>query len=137
MKVGFINIPDRPWFKIDEVSTITGVKEYILKFWEKEFEEISPEINASYESLYSKSDVETMLNIKALLFDKKLTIDEAKIEIKAIHSLGNERYEVEVDTVPVSEEDEDDVKAQINILSRKLTNILSITDTVKSSHNWI
>nr|MBA2403447.1 MerR family transcriptional regulator [Bdellovibrionales bacterium] len=61
---------------------ITGVKPYVLRFWETEFEEIAPEDSDSGQKLYARKDVEAIFKIKKLLFEDKMTIPEAKLAIK-------------------------------------------------------
>ena len=71
-------IPDKLYFKIGEVSTIADVPAYVLRFWESEFKRISPKRTSSGQRLYRKSDIELVLKIKDLLYNKKFTIEGAK-----------------------------------------------------------
>lgn len=68
-------------YKFNEVTSITGVKPYVLRFWETEFEEISPKINEDGDKFYSKTDLDKIKRIKALLFADKLSIPEAKLAL--------------------------------------------------------
>ncbi len=74
-------IPNKSNFKFQELTPITGVKPYVIRFWETEFPEISPVLGDSGQKVYARKDVETILRIKKLLFDEKLTIPEAKIQL--------------------------------------------------------
>jgi DNA-binding transcriptional MerR regulator len=65
-------------FRFQELSELTGVKPYILRFWETEFPEISPQVESDGQKLYSSKDFEIVLKIKKLLYDKKMSIQEAK-----------------------------------------------------------
>ncbi|MCJ7774741.1 MAG: MerR family transcriptional regulator [Desulfobacterales bacterium] len=76
-------IPDKLYFKIGEVSTISGLPAYVLRFWETEFSKINPKRTSSGQRLYKKSDVELILEIKHLLYDKKFTIPGAKKHLNA------------------------------------------------------
>lgn len=76
-----IEIPNKSTFKLDEVCGLTGVKPYILRFWEAEFTQISPIESANGQKLYEHKDIEMVLLIKKLLFEDKLTIEKAKVEI--------------------------------------------------------
>jgi DNA-binding transcriptional MerR regulator len=78
-----IIIPDKLYFKIGEVTLITDLAAYVLRFWESEFNVISPKRTESGQRLYRKSDVESILKIKLLLYDKKFTIQGAKKFLKA------------------------------------------------------
>ena len=71
-------IPDKQYFKIGEVVSITGVESYVLRFWESEFKNINPNRTHSGQRLYRKSDVELILKVKHLLYEKKFTIQGAK-----------------------------------------------------------
>jgi len=75
---GKVDIPDRLYFKIGEVSEITGVEPHVLRYWEGEFKEIRPQRAGSKQRLFRKVDVETILRIKQLLHDEGFTIAGAK-----------------------------------------------------------
>lgn len=76
------HIPDKLYFRIGEVTEITGLAAYVLRFWESEFSAINPRRTESGQRLYRKSDIETILKIKHLLYDKKFTIEGAKKHLK-------------------------------------------------------
>ena len=73
-----IEIPDKLYFKIGEVSEIAGVQPSVLRFWETEFKRINPKRTPSGQRLYRRNDIEMILRIKDLLYDKKFTIQGAK-----------------------------------------------------------
>lgn len=70
--------PDKFYYKIGEVSDIADVPAYVLRFWESEFKRISPKRTSSGQRLYRKSDVDLILKIKDLLYNKKYTIPGAR-----------------------------------------------------------
>ncbi len=76
------SIPDKLYFKIGEVTAITDLAAYVLRFWESEFYMISPKRTESGQRLYRKVDVESILKIKHLLYEKKFTIEGAKKFLK-------------------------------------------------------
>ena len=78
-----IELPDKLYFKVGEVSDILEVPAYVLRFWETEFKRINPKRTASGQRLYRKSDIELILKIKYLLYEKKFTIQGAKQHLKA------------------------------------------------------
>jgi len=75
-------LPDKLYFKVGEVSAIVGVPAYVLRFWEAEFKKIKPKRSPSSQRMYRKSDVELILRIKHLLYEKKFTIQGAKQHLK-------------------------------------------------------
>ncbi len=76
-------LPDKLYFKVGEVSAITGVPAYVLRFWETEFKRIKPKRTPSGHRLYRKIDVELILKIKHLLYNEKFTIRGAKQHLRA------------------------------------------------------
>ena len=76
------SLPDKLYFKVGEVSEITGLPAHVLRFWETEFKKINPKRTASGQRLYRKSDVELLLGIKYLLYEKKFTIRGARQYLK-------------------------------------------------------
>ncbi len=75
-------IPDKMFFKIGEVAKITGIKPYILRYWETEFPHLRPTKGRSQHRLYRRKDVEEILRIKKLLYEEKFTIAGAKQALK-------------------------------------------------------
>ena len=71
-------IPDKLYFKIGEVAEIAGVEPYVLRFWESEFPTLAPKKSASGHRVYRRKDVEIVLRIKELLWEKRYTIEGAK-----------------------------------------------------------
>ncbi len=77
-------IPDKLYFKIGEVAEITGVKPYVLRYWESEFKMVSPSKSRSRQRLYRKSDVELIFRIKELLYEERYTINGARKKLKEL-----------------------------------------------------
>ena len=79
-----MEIPDnKRFFRIGETSRIIGVKPYVLRYWEKEFQIIQPKRADSKQRTYQREDIETIREIKKLLYEEKLTIDGAKKRLKS------------------------------------------------------
>ncbi len=74
-------IPDK-YFCIGEASRITHLPPYILRFWETQFEELRPQKSRGGHRRYQKKDVELVLWIKNLLYEKKFTINGARKELR-------------------------------------------------------
>ncbi len=74
-------IPDKFYFKIGEVSAILGVKPYVVRFWEGEFN-LAPAKNSSRHRVYRRQEVETLLEIKQLLHVERFTIEGAQKILK-------------------------------------------------------
>jgi DNA-binding transcriptional MerR regulator len=80
-------IPDKLYFKIGEVSAIAGVPSHVLRFWESEFPRISPKRTSSGQRLYTRREVELILEIKTLLYQRKFTIAGARQHLRAAAGL--------------------------------------------------
>ena len=78
-------IPDKLYFRIGDVSRLAGLKPYVLRYWESEFSAISPKKSGTGHRLYRRKDVELILEIKHLLYEKRFTIEGAR---KAIETRG-------------------------------------------------
>lgn len=79
-----ISLPseDRLYYRIGEVSRITGIKPHVLRYWESEFKMIKPHKGSSLQRLYRKKDLELILKIKKLLYEEGFTIAGAKKKIR-------------------------------------------------------
>ena len=71
-------IPDRLFFRIGDVSELAGVESYVLRFWETEFPTLAPKKASNGQRQYRRKDVETVLEIKRLLYDEGYTIAGAR-----------------------------------------------------------
>ena len=77
------------YYSIGEVSEITGLKQYVLRYWESEFSQLNPSKNSAGNRNYRKSDVDLILSIKDLLYERHFTIKGAKqyLKDKSSHSV--------------------------------------------------
>jgi len=80
------------YYSIGEVSEITGLKQYVLRYWESEFPSLSPSKNRAGNRVYKERDIQYIQLIKHLLYDKKYTIEGAKQKLKTIKLEDLERF---------------------------------------------
>lgn len=78
-------IPNKLYFRIGDVSKLAGVKPYVLRYWESEFAQLRPKKSGTNQRLYPRKEVELILEIKRLLYDKRFTIEGAR---KALEMRG-------------------------------------------------
>lgn len=71
-------IPNKLYFRIGDVAKLAGIKPYVLRFWESEFPGLGPKKSGSGHRLYRRKDVEMVLEIKRLLYEKRYTIEGAR-----------------------------------------------------------
>jgi DNA-binding transcriptional MerR regulator len=72
------DIPDKLYFRIGEVGKLLGVKPYVLRYWESVFSGLAPKKSGTGHRLYRRKEVELLLEIKRLLYDKRFTIEGAR-----------------------------------------------------------
>src|ERR1700687_862788 len=76
-------IPDKLYFRIGEVARLAGIKPYVLRFWETEFPALDPKKSGTGHRLYRRKEVQLVLEIKRLLYEKRYTIEGARKFLEA------------------------------------------------------
>ena len=70
------------YYSISEVSKITNLEQYVLRYWKSEFDELKPAKNRAGNRIYTNKDIQLILFIKKLLRDERYTIEGAKQVLK-------------------------------------------------------
>ena len=81
------------YYRIGEVSRLTALKPFVLRYWETEFPMLEPVKSANGHRLYRQEDVDLVLKIKRLLYDEGFTIAGARRHLKELASGGSEAGE--------------------------------------------
>jgi DNA-binding transcriptional MerR regulator len=71
------------YYSISEVSEITELKQYVLRYWETEFSQLKPSKNRAGNRIYRSHDIDLLMEIKSLLYDRKFTIKGAQQYLKS------------------------------------------------------
>lgn len=79
-------IPDRMGFKIGDVAEILGIKQYVLRYWETEFEVLKPKKASNNQRMYTRKDVENALLIRKLLHRDRFSIEGARQALRGFKS---------------------------------------------------
>jgi DNA-binding transcriptional MerR regulator len=87
---------DRLYYRIGEVSRITGLKPHVLRYWESEFRVIKPHKGGSLQRLYRRKDLDLILKIKKLLYEEGFTIAGAKKKIRDVERLENKQLKLKL-----------------------------------------
>jgi DNA-binding transcriptional MerR regulator len=87
---------DRLYYRIGEVSRITGLKPHVLRYWESEFKVIKPHKGGSLQRLYRRKDLDLILKIKKLLYEEGFTIAGAKKKIRDLERLENKQLKLKL-----------------------------------------
>jgi DNA-binding transcriptional MerR regulator len=83
------------FYRIGEVSRLTGLEPYVLRYWETEFPQIKPDKGGSKQRLYKKTDLDAILHIKQLLYKEGYTIAGAR---KKLNSRGGQDIDAVIET---------------------------------------
>lgn len=76
-------IPDKLYYRIGEAARIVGVKPHVLRYWEEEFPLLRPGKSRTQQRLYQRKDLEFLLRLKELLYQRGFTIAGARKVLRA------------------------------------------------------
>ena len=130
-----IDMPHKAHLKVQEVCSLTNVRPYVLKYWESEFPEIAPITSSSGQKLYEHKDVEIIALIKNLLFEKDMTIEQAKAEVK----LNALQLLEKVKSTRPKKGPMKTMALKIDLLMlarKKLNAVLILIQSLKERHHW-
>ena len=127
-----LQIPDKVYFRIGEVSHLVGVDTHVLRYWESEFSLIKPFRGKSKQRLYRRQDVENLLRIKGLLHDEGYTISGARKYLKNLDR-DHQAEATKISTQAVLQND----KSILPQIKQELREILAqfLTPTIKMIRN--
>ena len=106
------------YYSISEVSRLTKLKAYVLRYWETEFSQLRPLKNSAGNRTYRQKDIDVILNIKNLLYSRKFTIEGAK----SVLSNKNKSLNLELDKNKAKNKD------LMELLKKELQEILNIIE---------
>jgi DNA-binding transcriptional MerR regulator len=92
----FAEIPDKLYFRIGEVSDLVGVEPYVLRYWETEFPSVGPKKSGTGHRMYRRKEVELLLKIKFLLYEKKYTIEGARLYLQSESRLARRKVPTKI-----------------------------------------
>jgi len=108
------------YYSIGEVSKMTDLKAYVLRYWETEFKQLKPPKNRAGNRTYRQTDIDLILFIKDLLYNKKFTIEGARTQLESIgddvKSKKKVEKEVPVKAVPAKKETLVKIKQELETL---------------------
>ena len=84
-------IPDKLFFKIGEVCKIVDIEPFVLRFWESEFPNLAPEKSKTGQRVYKRKDIEMVLRIKELLYERGYTIAGARKQLARTRPTKDDR----------------------------------------------
>ena len=110
------------YYSISEVSKITDMEQYVLRYWESEFEQLNPQKNRAGNRIYTNKDIQIILHIKSLLREKKYTIEGAKkilinFKLEPVLTKDDSEYSIENENIST---DPNDYKKEKTSLKKDL-----------------
>lgn len=97
------SIPDKMGFKIGEVAEMLGIKQYVLRYWESEFEILKPKKASNNQRYYTKKDVENAYLIRKLLHRDRFSIEGARSAMKELKNFVRSEVKKERDWSSVNQ----------------------------------
>jgi DNA-binding transcriptional MerR regulator len=120
------------YYSISEVSKIADIEQYVLRYWETEFEELNPQKNRAGNRIYTNKDIRLILYIKELLRERKYTIEGAKKILenyeqdkKAIVEIKEKKSQIEVEPTKEVETNNESLKEDLEEIRETLKYLLT------------
>jgi DNA-binding transcriptional MerR regulator len=112
--------PEKLFYRIGDVSEITGIKPHILRYWEAEFSVLHPRKNEAGQRIYERRDVELIIEIRKLLYEQRYTISGAKKFLARRHkAVAKKSPAVQASA---------DMAAALKVCCRELRGLLALLD---------
>jgi len=119
------------YYSISEVSKITSIEQYVLRYWETEFEQLKPQKNRAGNRIYTNKDIQLILHIKTLLRERKYTIEGAK---KILENYAPEKVfqSNEVEKDEIEQDESQSFKKEKSSLQNDLEEVKSLLELLVS-----
>ena len=118
------------YYSISEVAKITGLEQYVLRYWETEFPELKPAKNRAGNRIYTNKDIKLIIKIKQLLRDEKYTIEGAKQVLKEFIPEPDANEQLELLSVPQKKKiSDEEIKSEMTEVKDFLEEILNKLDS--------
>lgn len=79
---------EKVYYSISDVAEITGLEQYVLRYWEKEFSQLRPRKNRAGNRAYKKKDIDIVQKIQYLLYEEQYTIEGARKKLKSMMNIS-------------------------------------------------
>ena len=89
-----VNLPEKRYYGIGELAKAFDVNASLIRFWDKEFDEINPKKNAKGDRMFRPDDVKVLQMIYHLVKERGFTLEGAKIHLKESKKKTLDNYEI-------------------------------------------
>ena len=114
------------YYSIGEVSKMTDLKQYVLRYWETEFKQLKPPKNRSGNRTYRQKDIDTIFAIKTLLYNKKFTIDGARKQLNIGEVISDNDETSDLKSAPEQSAISEQEKSILVKMKQELQSILHV-----------
>lgn len=83
-----VQLPEKLYYSIGEVAQAFNVNTSLIRFWEKEFDSISPKKNKKGDRFFTPKDIENFKIIFYLVKEKGYTLEGAKVVLQSQKNLS-------------------------------------------------
>jgi len=115
--------PEKLFYKIGEASRLVEVESYVLRYWESEFPFLSPRKSKSGQRIYTKKDIDLLLQIRKLLYDERYTIDGVRKKLGGL--MPDRQPEAVTEEMPVQDPARDKILMMVKTRLRRMLETLS------------
>ncbi len=123
--------PEKLFYRIGDVSKISGIEPYVLRYWESEFPFIKPRKSVSGQRVYTKKEIELILQIKRLLYEEKYTIEGVRKKFEEMKNNKRQSYR----TLSSTKNNLDEWRDTILRIKTRLMNLLThLEEPSKEQH---
>ena len=113
-------LPPQTYFSIREVSQLTQVKPYVIRYWETQFSALRPARRESGQRKFTQKEVDVILKIKELLYDKRFTIAGARQYLKREVRRGTSQLKLDLGENPSASQTLDALRGARKVLEDAL-----------------
>lgn len=89
-----LNLPEKRYYSIGELAKAFDVNASLIRFWDKEFDEINPKKNAKGDRMFRPDDVKTLQLIYHLVKERGFTLEGAKVHLKENKKKSLDKFEI-------------------------------------------
>jgi len=107
------NLSDKMFFKISDVASMAEIEAHVLRYWESEFGQLNPRKSHTGRRLYTRKDIETVMEIRSLLYDEGFSIAGAKKRLQKRKKTATDQDNI-IETVRQTKKGLDEILAILN-----------------------
>jgi DNA-binding transcriptional MerR regulator len=89
-----VNLPEKRYYSIGEISNAFGVNPSLIRFWDQEFDIIQPKKNAKGNRMFTPEDVKNLELIYHLVKERGFTLEGARIHLKESKKKTLDKFEI-------------------------------------------